>query len=131
MFHPGDKGAEHTIVYPRGVRRYVRHDVFLSLARRFAGRQDLRFVGVGLDRDPASLEAASVPDGSSLAAPSTPAGAGATGTLTCADEITDDGAAMVCIDAQATAVVVFVLASTTGSDPMAPAQVPPAVVHTG
>ena len=76
-------------------------------------------------------EAASVPDGSSLAAPSTPAGAGATGTLTCADEITDDGAAMVCIDAQATAVVVFVLASTTGSDPMAPAQVPPAVVHTG
>lgn len=76
-------------------------------------------------------EAASVPDGSSLAAPSTPAGAGATGTLTCADEITDDGAAMVCIDAQATAVVVFVLASTTGSDPTAPAQVPPAVVHAG
>jgi hypothetical protein len=76
-------------------------------------------------------EAASVPDGSSLAAPSTPAGAGATGTLTCADEITDDGAAMVCIDAQATAVVVFVLASTNGSDPMAPAQVPAAVVHTG
>jgi hypothetical protein len=76
-------------------------------------------------------EAGSVPDGSSLAAPSTPAGAGATGTLTCADEITDDGAAMVCIDAQATAVVVFVLASTTGSDPTAPAQVPPAVVHTG
>jgi glycosyltransferase involved in cell wall biosynthesis len=62
LFHPGDKGAEHTIVYPRGVRRYVRHDVFLSLARRFAGRQDLRFVGVGLDRDPASIEAASVPD---------------------------------------------------------------------
>jgi hypothetical protein len=76
-------------------------------------------------------EAAAVPDGSSLAAPSTPAGAGATGTLTCADEITDDGAAMVCIDAQSTAVVVFVLASTTGSDPMAPAQVPPAVVHAG
>ena len=76
-------------------------------------------------------EAASVPDGSSLAAPSTPAGAGATGTLTCADEITDDGSAMVCIDAQATALVVFVLASTTGSDPTAPAQVPPAVVHTG
>ena len=76
-------------------------------------------------------EAASVPDGSSLAAPSTPAGAGATGTLTCADEITDDGAAMICIDAQATALVVFVLASTTGSDPTAPAQVPPAVVHTG
>jgi hypothetical protein len=76
-------------------------------------------------------EAASVPDGSSLAAPSTPAGAGATGTLTCADEITDDGAAMVCIDAQATALVVFVLASTDGSDPTAPAQVPPAVVHTG
>jgi hypothetical protein len=76
-------------------------------------------------------EAASVPDGSSLAAPSTPAGAGATGTLTCADEITDDGAAMICIDAQATAVVVFVLASTDGSDPTAPAQVPPAVVHTG
>ena len=76
-------------------------------------------------------EAASVPDGSSLAAPSTPAGAGATGTLTCADEITDDGAAMVCINAQATAVVVFVLASTTGSDPTAPAQVPPAVVHAG
>ena len=48
-------------------------------------------------------EAASVPDGSSLAAPSTPAGAGATGTLTCADEITADGAATVCIDAQATA----------------------------
>jgi hypothetical protein len=76
-------------------------------------------------------EAASVPDGSSLAAPSTPAGAGATGALTCADEITDDGAAMVCIDAQATAVVVFVLTSTTGSDPTAPAQVPPAVVHAG
>ena len=72
-----------------------------------------------------------MPDGSSLAAPSTPAGAGATGTLTCADEITADGAAMVCIDAQATAVVVFVLASTTGSDPTAPAQVPPAVVHAG
>jgi hypothetical protein len=28
-------------------------------------------------------------------------------------------------------VVVFVLASTTGSDPTAPAQVPPAVVHAG
>ncbi len=76
-------------------------------------------------------EAASVPDGSSLAAPSTPAGAGATGTLTCADEITDDGAATICIDAQATALVVFVLASTSGSDPTAPAQVPPAVVHAG
>jgi glycosyltransferase involved in cell wall biosynthesis len=62
LFHPGDKGPDHTIVYPRGVRRYVRHDVFLSLARRFAGRQDLHFVGIGLDRDPASLEAASVAD---------------------------------------------------------------------
>jgi hypothetical protein len=73
--------------------------------------------------------AASVPDGSSLAAPSTPAGAGATGTLTCADEITADGAATVCIDVQATALVVFVLASTSGSDPTAPAQVPPALLH--
>jgi hypothetical protein len=76
-------------------------------------------------------EAASVPDGSSLAAPSTPAGAGATGALTCADEITADGAATVCIDVQATALVVFVLASTSGQDPTAPAQVPPAVVHAG
>ena len=77
--------------------------------------------------------AASVPDGSSLAAPSTPAGAGATGTLTCADELTADGTATVCVDAQATALVVFVLASSSdsGSDPTAPAQVPPAVVHAG
>jgi hypothetical protein len=76
-------------------------------------------------------EAGSVPDGSSLAAPSTPAGAGATGTLTCANELTSDGTATVCIDAQATALVVFVLSSTSdgGSDPAAPAQVPPAVVH--
>jgi hypothetical protein len=80
-----------------------------------------------------ATEAASVPDGSSLAAPSTPAGAGATGTLTCADELTADGSAKVCIDAQATALVVFVLGSTggTGSDPNAPAQVPPAVVNVG
>jgi hypothetical protein len=78
-------------------------------------------------------EAGSVPDGSSLAAPSTPAGAGATGTLTCANELTSDGTAAVCIDAQATALVVFVLSSTSdsGSDPAAPAQVPPAVVHVG
>jgi hypothetical protein len=78
-------------------------------------------------------EAASVPDGSSLGAPSTPAGAGATSTLTCADEVTSDGTATMCIDAQATALVVFVLASTSdsGSDPAAPAQVPPAVVHAG
>jgi hypothetical protein len=78
-------------------------------------------------------EAASVPDGSSLGAPSTPAGTGATGTLTCADELTSDGTATVCIDAQATALVVFVLASTSasGTDPTAPAQVPPAVVHAG
>lgn len=77
--------------------------------------------------------AASVPDGSSLAAPSTPPGAGATGTLTCADELTADGTATVCVDAQATALVVFVLASSSdsGSDPTAPAQVPPAVVHAG
>jgi len=77
--------------------------------------------------------AVSVPDGSSLAAPSTPAGAGATGMLTCADELTADGTATVCVDAQATALVVFVLASTSdsGSDPTAPAQVPPAVVHAG
>jgi hypothetical protein len=76
-------------------------------------------------------EAATVPDGSSLAAPSTPAGAGATGTLTCADELTSDGTATVCIDAQATALVAFVLSSTSdsGPDPAAPAQVPPAVVH--
>jgi hypothetical protein len=78
-------------------------------------------------------EAGSVPDGSSLAAPSTPAGAGATGTLTCADELTADGTSTVCVDAQATALVVFVLASTSGSgsDPTAPAQVPPALVHVG
>ncbi len=77
--------------------------------------------------------AASVPDGSSLAAPSTPSGAGATGTLTCADELTADGTAPGCGDAQATALVVFVLASSSdsGSDPKAPAQVPPAVVHAG
>jgi hypothetical protein len=77
--------------------------------------------------------AASVPDGSSLAAPSTPPGAGATGTLTCADELTADGTATVCVDAQATALVVFVLASSSdsGSDPTAPAQVPPALVHAG
>jgi hypothetical protein len=75
--------------------------------------------------------AASVPDGSSLAAPSTPPDA--TGTLTCADELTADGTATVCVDAQATALVVFVLASSSdsGSDPTAPAQVPPAVVHAG
>jgi hypothetical protein len=68
-----------------------------------------------------------------LGAPSTPAGAGATGTLTCADELTADGSATVCVDAQATALVVFVLNSTSGisSDPTAPAQVPTAVVHVG
>jgi len=68
-----------------------------------------------------------------LGAPSTPAGAGATGTLTCADELTSDGSATVCVDAQATALVVFVLSSTSGvsADPAAPAQVPPAVVHVG
>jgi hypothetical protein len=78
-------------------------------------------------------EAASVPDGSSLAAPSTPAGASATGTLTCADELTADGSARVCVDAQATALVVFVLASTDngGSDPAAPVHVAPSVVHAG
>jgi hypothetical protein len=80
-----------------------------------------------------AYEARSVPDGSSLAAPATPPGAGATGTLTCANELTADGTATVCIDAQATALVVFVLSSTSdsGSDPAAPAQVPPAVVHVG
>jgi hypothetical protein len=78
-------------------------------------------------------QAASVPEGSSLAAPSTPAGAGATGTLTCADELTSDGTATVCVDAQATALVVFVLASSSdsGPDATAPTQVPPAVVHGG
>jgi hypothetical protein len=78
-------------------------------------------------------QARSVPDDASLGAPSTPSGAGASGTLTCADELTSDGSATVCVDAQATALVVFVLSSTSGagSDPTAPAQVPPAVVHAG
>jgi hypothetical protein len=68
-----------------------------------------------------------------LGAPSTPAGAGATGTLTCADELTSDGSATVCVDAQATALVVFVINSTSGmsSDPTAPAQISTAVVHVG
>jgi glycosyltransferase involved in cell wall biosynthesis len=51
LFYPGPRAGTHVILYPRGRRRYVRHQTFLAMVRAFRGRDKVRFIGVGLAGD--------------------------------------------------------------------------------
>jgi hypothetical protein len=54
LFYPGPRPSAHVILYPRGRRRYVRHQTFLAMVRAFRGRDNVRFIAVGLVGDPES-----------------------------------------------------------------------------
>ena len=58
LFHPSRKSSSaiKTVVYPRGLRDYVDHSIFLRLCERFSGRHDLSFIGVGLNSDRSAQE---------------------------------------------------------------------------
>ncbi len=60
LFYPEQqKGpAPIKILYPRGVRSYVRHHLFLELAQAFAHHPGIEFVGIGLARDSAAMQVA-------------------------------------------------------------------------
>jgi hypothetical protein len=73
----------------------------------------------------------SVPDGSSLDAPSPPSGAIGNGMLTCAPEVTPDGGGAMCIDVQPTAIVVYTTAGAKGADQAQETAVPAAIARTG
>jgi hypothetical protein len=73
--------------------------------------------------------ATSVPDGSSLDAPSPPGGAFGSGMLTCATEVTTDGGGAVCLDVQPTAMVVYTFTGSHGADQAQETAIPPAVVR--
>jgi hypothetical protein len=73
--------------------------------------------------------ASSVPDGSSLDAPSPPSGLGLTGMLTCAPEVTPDGGGALCVDVQPTAMVVYTFTGAHGADQGQETAVPAAVVR--
>jgi hypothetical protein len=73
--------------------------------------------------------ASSVPDGSSLDAPSPPSGFGFNGMLTCAPEVTPDGGGALCIDVAPTAMVVYMFNGSQGADQAQETAVPAAVVH--
>lgn len=56
LFHPAQPEGPAVVVYPRGVRRYMRHQTFLEVARACRGRTDVVFVGVGLADDDAARQ---------------------------------------------------------------------------
>lgn len=64
LFHPETHDGPITVVYPRGLRRYVNHRAFLALARDTADIAGLRLFGVGLAGDAESeAVAAGLPAG--------------------------------------------------------------------
>ena len=56
LFHPDQPAGPAVVVYPRGVRRYMRHQTFLEVVRACRGRTDLVFTGVGLADDEAARQ---------------------------------------------------------------------------
>lgn len=57
-FPAADRRGPYTVLYPRGLRQYVRHELFLSMVEDLAAQENLQFVGVGLQDDPKSAAVA-------------------------------------------------------------------------
>ena len=59
LFYTGPK-TPYLVLYPRGLRSYVRHERFLDMVERSRGSK-WQFVGVGLTEDPRAVEMARDP----------------------------------------------------------------------
>lgn len=58
LFFPEPKGSQIHVLYPRGMKPYIRRDVFLDMVEAFKDEPSVRFTGVGLEEDPRARQLA-------------------------------------------------------------------------